>query len=90
MQKASRSVVDQFCSVLLKVLLIAAMMLFVPLGCSCIKIAPHALSDASVVSENGRLKSGNDITGHVVNFRLIFLRIGQRHRLATHTANRLL
>ena len=72
MANASRSVVDQFCSVAENVFEATATIFFLPHGVSCIKIAPQALSDASVVRLKGRLKSGNEMIGLEVSFFLIF------------------
>lgn len=69
---ASRSVMDQFCSVMLKVCEATAMTFFFPLSASCIKMAPHATSLASVLSVKSWEKSGNEMTGGEESRSLIF------------------
>ena len=72
MAYASRSVVDQFCSVGLTVRKTTAIIFFFPLSAFCIEIAPHATSLASVVSLNSREKSGEEMTGGEESRFLIF------------------
>ena len=69
---ASHSIVDQFCSVGLNVREATAIIFFFPLSASCIKIAPHTTSLASVVSVNSREKSGNEMTDGEESRFLIF------------------
>ena len=72
MAYASRSVVDQFCSVGLNVREVTAIIFFFPLSASYIKIAPHTTSLASVVSVNSREKSGKEMIGGEESHFLIF------------------
>ena len=63
---------DQFCSIGENVFEATATIFFLPPEVSCIKMAPQARSEASVVRLKGRLKSGTEMIGLEASFFLIF------------------
>ena len=71
---ASRSVVDQLRSVALKVCEATAIIFFWPCLFSCMRMAPHAISLASVVRVKSPVKSGNEMIGGEARRFLILLK----------------
>ena len=71
---ASRSVVDQLRSVALKVCEATAIIFFWPCLFSCMRMAPHAISLASVVRVKSPVKSGNEMIGGEARHFLILLK----------------
>ena len=71
---ASRSVVDQLRSVALKVCEATAIIFFWPCLSSCMRMAPHAISLASVVRVKSPVKSGNEMIGGEARRFLILLK----------------